>query len=197
MKKFIALVVVLCAVLFSSTASAANLYDDDKNKSWFKDNWDKLMEDRVVYPTIDTRGKAPIVDEPESEVEKVMPMLVLTVGLIGMLFAYKYRKDRQFIKENSLAVWLSNFVGMKNFWFLIFCIISLMTCIFYVPYYSMNQFDQSKISQKAYGKIYKLPKGFYKPELTRINYEEIVYREVLILLGCCAGYTASTIIKNK
>jgi len=43
--------------------------------------------------------------------------------------------------------------------------------------------------------IFDIPKGF-NPKITRIDYEAIAFREVLILIGCCAGYTAAKVI-NK
>ena len=121
--------------------------------------------------------------------------VALTAGLIVMFFAYKYFQSRQLIRERSFASWLISFVGEKNFWLLIFCIVSLVTCVAYVPY-KMVHSEKNITIKTAHATIFDAPKDF-KPQLTKIDYEAIAFREVLILLGCCAGYTASTIIKKK
>lgn len=180
MKKFIALIVVLCAVMISSSASATT------------------YEKRIPL--------SEFISAPSSEKEKLESELneqyrlvftvTLTAGLIVMFFAYKYFQNRQLVRERSFASWLSSFIGEKNFWALIFCVVSLVTCIFYVPYNLVGANKPNVIHKTAHATIFDAPKNF-KPQLTKIDYEAIEFREVLILLGCCAGYTASTIIKKK
>ena len=122
--------------------------------------------------------------------------VALTAGLVVLFFAYKCFQSRQLIRERSFASWLTNFVGEKNFWLLIFCVVSLVTCVAYVPYNLVKPSNPVVILKTAHATIFDAPKDF-KPQLTKIDYEAIAFREVLILLGCCAGYTASTIIKKK
>ena len=88
------------------------------------------------------------------------------------------------------------FADMKKFWILLFCIISFMTCVFYVPYNLVNSSNPDIIRETAHATIFEVPKDFI-PRFTKIDYQAIAFRELLILFGCCAGYTASTIIKKK
>lgn len=201
MKKFVTLIVMLCTVMISSTAAADNLHHDEKGSSLFRDIMESASPPKEkIYPTIDTRGKTPI--EPklsESELNeqyRLVFTVALTAGLVVLFFAYKYFQSRQLIRERSFASWLTNFVGEKNFWLLIFCVVSLVTCVVYVPYNLVKPSNPVVTLKTAHATIFDAPKDF-KPQLTKIDYEAIAFREVLILLGCCAGYTASTIIKKK
>ena len=192
MKKFIALVVLLCAVIISSSASATN--DQIPHRRSFDELYREAEREKAAKEAEERRFKEE--QARQEEFYRLVFTAVLTVGLIAMFFAYKHSKDRQFIREHSLAVWLSSFVGGKNFWLLIFCLVSLVTCIFYVPYNMVHSQKPEFVIKNAHGTIFEIPKDFRLP-VTKIDYQAIAFREILILIACCAGYTISIVIKKK
>lgn len=122
--------------------------------------------------------------------------IIIIVAIISIFFAYKYRENRQFIAENSIKTWLLTFVDEKNFWAFIFFVVSFVSCILYVPYNMIAPSNPNIIHKTAYSTLFEIPKDF-KPKITTIDYQKLAFREILILFGCCAGYTASIIIKKK
>lgn len=223
MKKFIVLAVILCAVIFPSSASAntrhldeivdavlfqispeekqhrmiAGLTHAELLKSIGRDS--KSTRNGSLPDPIDFTTPA---REPEQTPEKsgsafyAVFVAALTVGLIALFLAYKRSKDRQFIVEHSLAIWLASFVGGKNFWLLIFCVVSLVTCLVYVPYNLISSNNAAVAIKTAHSTIFEPPKDF-NPRLTKIDYEAITFREVLILLGCCAGATTCKLLRRR
>ena len=179
MKKFVTLLVVLCAVIISSTAAAT--YER------------RIPLSEIVSTPFSEKEK---LESELNEQYRLMFTVALTAGLVVLFFVYKCFQSRQLIRERSFASWLISFVGEKNFWLLIFCVVSLVTCVAYVPYNLVKPSNPVVILKTAHATIFDAPKDF-KPQLMKIDYEAIAFREVLILLGCCAGYTASTIIKKK
>lgn len=193
MKKFIALIVVLCAVMISSTAAADN----------FTANIQIICLRRVddFYYRFTAREEAErqrLKDEQarQEEFYRLVFTVALTTGLIVLFFAYNYFRDRQLVRERSFASWLLSFAGMKNFWVLIFCVVTLVTCVTYVPYNQISPGNPAITLKTAHATIFDAPKDF-KPQFTKIDYEAVAFREVLMLITCCAGYTVSTIIKKK
>lgn len=188
MKKFVALVVLSCAVMFSSTATAEDYFFATNGK------FDRIFAD---YEREQAEKKAEERAEQarRKETYALVGSVTLTVGIITAFFVYKYRKNRQSGAERSFASWLLSCVDDKNFWAFVFCVISFVTCILYVPYNETNANHPNVIYKSMHNTIFDMPKGF-NPKITRIDYEAIAFREVLILIGCCAGYTAAKVI-NK
>ena len=133
--------------------------------------------------------------EQRNELFQLVFSITLAIWLIAVFFFYKY-KNRQSGGEQSFRSWLSNFAEIKNFWILIFCVVSLVTCVIYVPYNLVRPSNPDIAIKSAHATIFDIPKDF-KPQFTKIDYQAIVFREVLILLGCCVGYLGSTMIKKK
>ena len=98
--------------------------------------------------------------------------------------------------ENLQKVKKDLLMDLKKFWLLVFCIVTLATCIFYVPYNMVHPEMPNVVTKQAYGTLFEIPKGF-RQQVTRIDYMAIAFREILVLIGCCAGYTVSTIVKRK
>lgn len=82
----------------------------------------------------------------------------------------------------------------KKIWILIFCLISLLLCTFYVPYNAIKP-DKNIIVKSDYSTLFTPPKGF-NPKVTHIDYQSMMFRELLILIGCGAGYILTTMIKK-
>lgn len=85
---------------------------------------------------------------------------------------------------------------LKRFWSLIFFVVSLYVCVFYVPY----EYMQTKNVWIPMGNadIFNPPKGEqYKNKPARIIYEELVFREFIILSACGAGYIISSMATRK
>ncbi len=192
MKKFFVLAVILCAVIFPSSASATLTTDEQilcNNMNEF------LKYANSGYETAEQRR----LKEEQARREEFYRLVfttALTVGLIALFLAYKRSEDRQFIVEHSLAIWLASFVGGKNFWLLIFCVVSLVTCLVYVPYNLISSNNAAVAIKTAHSTIFEPPKDF-NPRLTKIDYEAITFREVLILLGCCAGATTCKLLRRR
>ena len=166
----------------------------DPSLRYGKNNLDKLLED--FEPP---EGKTK--EEEGSTLENLREFtlaetIIIIVAIISIFFAYKYRENRQFIAENSIKAWLLTFIDEKNFWAFIFFVVSFVSCILYVPYNMIAPNNPNVIHKTAYSTLFELPKDF-KPKITKIDYQSIAFREFLILLGCCAGYTVSSIIKKK
>ena len=97
-------------------------------------------------------------------------------------------------KESNVTKKLSFNYDLKKIWILAFLLISLLTCIFHVPY----EIKTSNGVSKPIGNstIFEPPKK-YITRPTHIIYEEIVFREFIILAVCGTGYLISTIIKKN
>ncbi|MBR2774176.1 MAG: hypothetical protein IKD73_04205 [Selenomonadaceae bacterium] len=194
MKKFIALVVVLCAVMISSPASAT-LIDD-----YFHATNNQILcmkpSDLSWYKPPSHYNSEYYEEARKREFYQLIFAVTLAIGIIAVFLRYQYNQNRQFRKENSFMGWFSNFASQKNLWAFVFCVVSLVMCIFYVPYNRVKSSNPEIIIETTHATIFEVPKNF-NPRLTKIDYQAIAFREVLILLGCCAGYTVSTIINKK
>lgn len=137
------------------------------------------------------------------------------IGLVSVIYlAYKRGADCEQILRNRQSVQsqiddkpskrteslkdIKNtlLTDLKKFWVLTFCVVSLATCILYVPYNLVHSNNPDMVYKTAHATIFAIPEKF-KPQLTKIDYQAIAFRELLILIGCCAGYTVSTMIKKK
>lgn len=98
--------------------------------------------------------------------------------------------------ENFRAVKNNLLTNLKKFWILVFCVISLATCLFYVPYNLVKSSNPDIVVKTTHGTIFGAPSDF-KPQLTKIDYQAIGFREGLFLIACCAGYIVSTLIKKN
>lgn len=130
-------------------------------------------------------------DDEINEIEKLqsdsqlfmeISLCFVFIILIGLFFKY-LKTGKKFLKET-----------IKNFWILIFCIISLIVCIFYVPYETRNNNGEGKFVGHAI--VFEMPKK-YQTKPTHLNYEEIIFRECIILASCGTGYLISTMIFKK
>ncbi len=200
LKKIVALVVLLCVVMVLSTVSASNYFLTTNNQNLcmtFDDLFREAEREKAEKEAAERAEQERLRKEEarRNEFYQLFFSIILTVGLVAMFFAYKYSQNRQFIKENSFMFWLSIFIDGKNFWIFIFCIVSFVMSIFYVPYIIVHP-AKNAIIKTAHATILNMPENF-NPRFTHIDYQAIVFREILILLGCCAGYTASTIIKKE
>ena len=194
MKKFIALIVMLCTVMISSPASAT-LIDD-----YFHATNNQILcmkpSDLSWYKPPSHYNSEYYEEARKREFYQLIFAVTLAIGIIAVFLRYQYNQNRQFRKENSFMGWFSNFASQKNLWAFVFCVVSLVMCIFYVPYNRVKSSNPEIIIETTHATIFEVPKNF-NPRLTKIDYQAIAFREVLILLGCCAGYTVSTIINKK
>lgn len=200
MKKFISLVVLFCAVMISSTASAADLLADyfltTRN---YNICMIRLMDLQGYRPSSSKNAEQQRLKDEQARQEeqyRLVFTVTLTAGLIVLFFAYNYFQNRQLVRERSFASWLLSFAAMKNFWELIFCVVSLVTCVVYLPYNQISSDNPAVTIKTAHATIFDTPKNF-NPRLTKIDYEAVAFREVLMLIACCAGYTVSTIMNKK
>lgn len=201
LKKIVALVVLLCVVMVLSTVSASNYFLTTNNQNLcmtFDDLFREAEREKAEKEAAERAEQERLRKEEarRNEFYQLFFSIILTVGLVAMFFAYKYSQNRQFIKESSFMFWLSIFIDGKNFWIFIFCIVSFVMSIFYVPYNLVKPNNPAIVLKTAHATIFEMPKNF-KSQITKIDYGAITFREILILLGCCAGYTASTIIKKE
>ena len=200
MRRFIALLVLLWALMSSSTASSTLIdnYFSTKNEQivcmTYRELLRKAEQERAAERAEQQRLKAE--QERQNEFNRLVFFIILSVGFIAAFIAYQYNKSRQFIKENSFMLWFSNFINQKNVWILIFCVVSFVSCILYVPYNLVRLDNPNFIYKTAHGTIFEIPEDF-RPQNTRIDYQAMVFREFLILIGCCTGYTVSTMINKK
>ena len=83
---------------------------------------------------------------------------------------------------------------IKKFWILIFLLISIAGCVFFVPY------------ERMAGKDYWIPAGqstIFEPpkksasKYNRIMYSELIFRECIILASCGAGYLISVLTLKR
>lgn len=85
---------------------------------------------------------------------------------------------------------------LKSLWILVFCGVSLLGCIFYVPYNLVHPDRPGVVAKTAHSTIFEVPEKF-KPQLTKVDYGALAFREGVLLIACIAGYTISTIVKKK
>ena len=105
-----------------------------------------------------------------------------------------WNKQNQQVIDNIMSENQPTFFkNLKKTWLLIFCVVSLFVCIFFVPYEMMRSKDFWVPAGQS--TIFEPPKGATK--YTRIIYSELIFREFIILAGCVAGYALSTMIKKK
>ena len=226
MKKFMALVVLLFILVISSTASATltdiypaatknqilcmtmrELFKASERKMADPD-YEPLSEENLkefseafnsfrptTWSDVITNEQKNRDKERQHEFYQLAFTVMLTVGLVMIILLYKY-KNCSMVKSNSFMLWFSNFIYRKNFWLLVFCVVSLTTCIFYVPYNMVRSENPGFIIKTAHDTIFDIPENF-NPRTTHIDYQAILFREMLILIGCCAVYTVSTIIKKE
>ncbi len=205
MKKFFVVTIILFFMSNFSTVQANSISNDDTNntskpshttmRNYF-DELEKWIPENERPKKHDVAQAEKLQQKSEKKFDYFILPLILSVGFITAFTAYQYNKSRQFIKENSFRLWFSNFVNQKNVWILTFCVISFVSCIFYVPYNLVRLDNPNFIYKTAHGTIFEIPKDF-RPQNTRIDYQVMAFREFLILMSCCAGYTASTMINKK
>lgn len=190
MKKIIALVVVLI-----SSPASANLID----------NCFPITNNQILCMKLsDLEGYKPpshynseyYEEARKREFYQLIFAVTLAIGIIAVFLRYQYNQNRQFRKENSFMGWFSNFASQKNLWAFVFCVVSLVLCFFYVPYNLVKLSNPEIVVKTAHATIFEIPKDF-SSQVTKMDYQAIAFREVLILLGCCVGYTVSTIVNKR
>ena len=85
---------------------------------------------------------------------------------------------------------------LKSLWILVFCVVSLLGCIFYVPYNLVHPDRPGVVAKTAHSTIFEVPEDFL-PAITKVDYGALAFREGVLLIICFAGYTVSTIVKKK
>ena len=83
---------------------------------------------------------------------------------------------------------------IKIFWILIFFLATLIVCIFYVPFETKKV--NGTVNYVGHSIVSEIPKK-YKNIPTQIYYEEMIFREIIILASCGAGYAASVLMFKK
>lgn len=200
MKKFISLIVMLCTVMISSPASAT-LIDDyfhATNNQILCMKWSDLTWSQEAEQRRQKAEQRRLKEEEarRNEFYQLIFTVTLAIGIIAVFLRYQYNKNRQLREKNSFMAWFSIFANQKNFWASVFCVVSLVMCIFYVPYNLVKSSNPEIVIETAHATIFEVPKNF-NPQVTKMDYQSIAFREVLILLGCCAGYTVSTIVNKR
>ena len=196
MKKFIALIVMLCTVMISSTASAT-LIDDyfhATNNQILCMKWSDLTWSQEAEQRRQKAEQRRLKEEEarRNEFYQLIFTVTLAIWIIAVFLRYQYNKNRQI----SFMACFSSFANQKNFWALIFCVVSLVMCLFYVPYNLVKPSNPEIVFKTSHATIFEVPEDF-NPRVTKIDYQSIAFREFLILIGCCAGYAVSTVMKKK
>lgn len=78
----------------------------------------------------------------------------------------------------------------KKIWITTFCIISFAMCLICAPYNPVSYKGIVDEGKTLNASILKPPRAF------TMNYKTLAFREVLILVGCGAGYAVSTMSKK-
>lgn len=88
-------------------------------------------------------------------------------------------------------------INWGKIWLLIFCVGSLISCIFFAPYdiwvLGKHQYE------KVYGSVLWEPRNDYLTKSVRraeLDYEMLAIREVVMAVVCVGGYALSTMKKN-
>ena len=135
--------------------------------------------------------------------DKIFHLILLFIPLISlypickMIFKKGYEQkilDAEKNKFENHEKIFSLTTDLKKFWILTFLIISILICIFYVPYETKTSNGISKPIGNS--TIFEPPKKYAKKS-TYIIYEEIIFREFVVLVICGTGYLVSTMIKKK
>ena len=104
-----------------------------------------------------------------------------------MIFLH-FVKRRNIIKINFEK-------NLRKIWILIFCAVSLVACIFFVPYTVYGYKDHPTGEIVYINALSKQSDYFWKNHY--INYSSMAFRELLILVGCFGGYTLTTMIRKS
>lgn len=83
----------------------------------------------------------------------------------------------------------------KKFWILVFCVLSLVTCIFFVPHNVLGYKDKPT-GDVEYMSIFQTEVDYNRRYKLRVDYSAIVFRELVIAVFCIGGYTFFTMKKK-
>lgn len=110
--------------------------------------------------------------------------------MIDFLFSNSENKLRVLKNAGIILPNQSNVSGSKKFWILIFCVLSLIACLFFVP---SNKIDyKGNITGEIfYSTVFENKETSYKFARSRVDYSAIIFREAVICVACIAGYTLS------
>ena len=118
---------------------------------------------------------------------------VIIGSFIGVL---KFRQSR--IQKNIKLGTKENLQTMqkdwKKIWIVIFCIVSLIACLFYVPNLKKN-IKGEVTGESFYSSVFEDKNG-YKFQRSQVDYQAMLFREVIILFACYGGYTFSIMLKK-
>lgn len=86
-------------------------------------------------------------------------------------------------------------VNWKKVWVLVFCSLSLFTCLFFVPYNVLGYKDKPTGDVEYMSAFHTEVDYHYKYKL-QVDYQAVAFRELIILLACAGGYSFSTMRKK-
>ncbi len=82
----------------------------------------------------------------------------------------------------------------KKVWLLVFCAVSFVACIFYVPHKVLGYKDKPTGDTKYLSVFQTEVDSYYRYKL-QVDYPAIIFRELVIAIGCVGGYALSTLKK--
>lgn len=114
----------------------------------------------------------------------------------GLIVALRFRQSR--IQENRQLENKEEQNTMqkdwKKLWIVIFCVVSLIACLFYVPNLKKNTKGEVT-GESFYSSVFEDKSG-YKFQRSQVDYQAMLFREVVILIACYGGYNISTMLKK-
>ena len=129
--------------------------------------------------------------EKEAEkAEQIESMII--IGLVVILIVFFVLKLKPSITHQNWFKILTS--DLKKTWTLFFCIISLIACIVFVPY--AVRYKDKPTDEIVYASVLETQNHSFGNRHS-IDYSMIAFREVLILVGCYAGYTLSTMLNRR
>ena len=117
-------------------------------------------------------------------------------AIIGSLIAFlKFRqlriqKNRQLESKERLDMQKD----WKKIWIVIFCVASLVACLFYVPNLKID-YKGEVTGETFYSTAFEEKQG-YLFKNSQVDYQAMLFRELVILIACLGGYTVSTMLKK-
>lgn len=83
---------------------------------------------------------------------------------------------------------------LKKIWVLVFCCISLVACVFFVPHKVLGYKDKPT-GDTEYLSVFQNEMGAYRYK-RQVDYPAMIFREIVFAIGCVGGYTFSLLRKK-
>lgn len=89
----------------------------------------------------------------------------------------------------------TSLVKLKKVWIIVFCFISLITCLFFVPHKVLGYKDRPT-GDTEYLSVFQTKMDSHYRYKLQIDYPAMIFRELVIAVGCIGGYTLATMMKK-